>query len=177
MPNDANTLYKLIILYFLNQVDYPLTNAEISGFLLEREYTNYFTLQEVISDLLETELIRSTQIRNSSYFMITEEGRETLKFFGDKISDQIKTEILEFLQENQYKLRSEVSTPAEYYETNKGEFTVHLRMIENTSTLLNLEFVAPSEAKAVEICNNWAKTSDEIYTELFNRLVLNSGGN
>ena len=40
MQNDTMTLYKLMILYFLDQVDYPLTNAQISGFLLEQEYTN-----------------------------------------------------------------------------------------------------------------------------------------
>ncbi len=75
MQNDTMTLYKLMILYFLDQVDYPLTNAQISGFLLEQEYTNYFTIQQVISDLLEADLIQSETIRNSSYFRITEIGR------------------------------------------------------------------------------------------------------
>ena len=112
MSGDANTLYKLIILYFLSKVDYPLTNAEISGFLLEREYTNYFTIQEVISDLLDSELISRTQIRNSSYFQLTPEGKETLSYFDNEISDSIKEEINQFLRENSYKLRSESSTPA-----------------------------------------------------------------
>lgn len=29
------TLYKLIILYMLEKVDFPLTNAQISGFVLD----------------------------------------------------------------------------------------------------------------------------------------------
>ena len=105
MQNDTTTLYKLMILYFLNQVDYPLTNAQMSGFLLEREYTNYFTIQQVISDLLDAELIQSETIRNSSYFRITTEGKNTLHFFQDKISDAIKDDIRLFLHENQYELR------------------------------------------------------------------------
>ena len=40
------TLYKLIILYMLDRVDFPLTNSQISSFLLDRGYTNYFTLQQ-----------------------------------------------------------------------------------------------------------------------------------
>ena len=31
-------LYKLIILYILNRVDFPLTNAQISEFILEEGY-------------------------------------------------------------------------------------------------------------------------------------------
>ena len=30
------TLYKLIILYMLEKVDFPLTNAQISGFVLDK---------------------------------------------------------------------------------------------------------------------------------------------
>lgn len=51
MAVDSATLYKLIILYMLNKVDFPLTNAQISEFFLENEYTNYFSLQEAINDL------------------------------------------------------------------------------------------------------------------------------
>ena len=172
MSGDANTLYKLIILYFLSKVDYPLTNAEISGFLLEREYTNYFTIQEVISDLLDSEFISSTQIRNSSYFQLTPAGRETLSYFDSQISDQIKDEIEAFLKENSYKLRSETSTPAEYFETKKGEYTVHLKIIERESTLLDLSYIVPSESKAIEICDNWKNRNEEVYSTLFDLLVL-----
>ena len=33
------TLYKLIILYMLEKVDFPLTNAQISGFVLDKGNT------------------------------------------------------------------------------------------------------------------------------------------
>lgn len=36
------TLYKLIVLYMLEKVDFPLSNTQISDFFLEKEYTNYF---------------------------------------------------------------------------------------------------------------------------------------
>lgn len=39
------TLYKLIVLYMLEKVDFPLSNTQISDFFLEKEYTNYFTVQ------------------------------------------------------------------------------------------------------------------------------------
>ena len=42
-------LYKLIILYMLNKVDFPLTNSQISEFILDEGYTTYFNLQQAIS--------------------------------------------------------------------------------------------------------------------------------
>ena len=47
---DALTLYKLIILYMLDRVDFPLTNSQISEFILDKGYTDYFKLQQAISE-------------------------------------------------------------------------------------------------------------------------------
>lgn len=59
MTQDPLTLYKLIVLYMLNKVNFKLSYSQISSFLLEKEYTSFMTLQEVISDLQETDLINS----------------------------------------------------------------------------------------------------------------------
>ena len=50
---DALTLYKLIILYMLDRVDFPLTNSQISEFILDKGYTDYFKLQQAISELTQ----------------------------------------------------------------------------------------------------------------------------
>ena len=62
------TLYKLIILYMLKKVDFPLTNAQITDFMLDHEYTTYFTLQQALSELLESELIRVETISHTSQY-------------------------------------------------------------------------------------------------------------
>ena len=51
MSTDATTLYKLMVLYMLDKVNFPLSNSQIADFMLDRQYTNYFTLQEVLSSL------------------------------------------------------------------------------------------------------------------------------
>ena len=56
------TLYKLIILYMLNEVDFPLTNSQISEFILDEGYTTYFKLQQALSELLESGFIREESI-------------------------------------------------------------------------------------------------------------------
>ena len=58
MALEAETLYKLIIMHMLNKVEFPLTNSQISQFFLENEYTNYFTVQKSLSELIEDSRIR-----------------------------------------------------------------------------------------------------------------------
>ena len=61
-------------LYMLNKVNFPLTNAQISGFFLDKDYTSYFVLQQVISELIESKLISAETVRNTSYYKITDDG-------------------------------------------------------------------------------------------------------
>ena len=49
------TTYKLIVLYMAKHSKETLTNSQISEFILDREYTDYFQLQKVLSELTETE--------------------------------------------------------------------------------------------------------------------------
>lgn len=87
--SDPLSLYKLIVLKLLSQIDAPLTNSQISEFILNNEYTSYFTVQQVLSELEETGLVTMTSSYNSSIYRITDAGRDTLHYFGDKVSDAI----------------------------------------------------------------------------------------
>ena len=70
---DPFTTYKLIVLYMAKHATEALTNSQISEFILDREYTDYFQLQKVLSELTETELLHKSTISNSSYYELTEE--------------------------------------------------------------------------------------------------------
>ena len=63
---DTQTLYKLIVLKMLDQADAPLSNSQISEFILGKEYTNYFTLQQILSELDESGLDTVSSMRNTS---------------------------------------------------------------------------------------------------------------
>ena len=48
MLTEPMTLYKLMNLYLLKQVNFPLTNAQLTSFFTEHDYTTYFTLREEV---------------------------------------------------------------------------------------------------------------------------------
>ncbi len=93
MLSEPVTLYKLMNLYMLQQVNFPLTNAQLTNFFLEHDYTTYFTLQQTLNELAEAGLVRKETIRNSTRYEITQEGSDALSFFGSNISPAIIQDI------------------------------------------------------------------------------------
>lgn len=171
MQSEALTLYKLIILYILEKVDFPLSNAQVSNFILEKEYTNYFTIQQAISELIDSELILCETIRNTTLYKLTEAGQETLEYFNSQISDAIKKDIVDYLKENKYTLREEVSTLSDYYQSKPGEYLVRCQVKEKESSVIELTLTVPSEEEASTICNNWRGKSQEIYSFIIKSLI------
>ncbi len=170
MLQDPLTLYKLIVLYMLNRVTFPMTTAQVSDFILEKEYTNFLTLQQVINELTDAALISSETIRNRTHLSITPDGLETLTFFENRISDAIKEDINIFFRENEYTLRNEVSVLGDYYKSTSGEYDAHLIVKERGVNLVDLTMSVPTEEIAASICDNWQKKNQEIYQYLVSQL-------
>lgn len=163
MLSEPMTLYKLMILYMLKQVNFPLTSAQLSNFFLEHEYTTYFTLNQVLNELLEAKLLHVETNHNSSRYEITREGEETLSFFGNKISSAIIEDIDEYLKENKFRLRNEVGVTADFYKSTNQDFIVHCEVREGKSCLIDLELAVPDKDQAEIMCDHWKAKSQEIY--------------
>lgn len=164
------TLYKLIILYMLNRVDFPLTSAQVGDFLLDRDYTTFITLQQAIFELADTGLISAHSIGSRTHLMITAEGKSTLSFFENRISPAIKEEIGNYLEEKEMHLRDEVSITAEYYKSTAGEYDAHLCAREKNVKLVDITLSVPTEESAAAICDNWQRKNQEIYQFLVEQL-------
>ena len=170
MLQDTLTLYKLIVLYMLDRVTFPLTTAQISDFVLEREYTNFLTLQQVINELSDAGMISSQSIRNRTHLSITKEGQETLHYFENRISDAIKSDIKSYFRENEFALRNEVSVLGDYYKSTSGEYEAHLVAKDRGIVLVDITLSVPTEETAAAICDNWQKKNQSIYQLLIREL-------
>ena len=168
--SDPLTLYKLIILYMLNRVDFPLTKAQIGDFILEREYTNFLTLQQAIGELIDAGFVTAKSIRNRTHLILTEDGKQTLSFFGNQISDSIKKDIDEYFRNHELEMRNEVSILADYYKSTSGEYEAHLTAKDKGINLIDLTMSVPLEETAISICDNWQKKNQEIYQYLIEQL-------
>lgn len=170
MIEKSSTLYKIIILYMLEKVNFPLSNNQITNFFLDHGYTSYFHVQQTIHELLESKLMEEKKQGTSTCYQTTEEGRTTLSYFEKKISDEIREEINTYLKENDYEMRNANSIKAEYYRTPEQEYVVQCQVHEKKTILINLELTVPTEDIAKSFCSHWTKKNQEIYAYLMETL-------
>ena len=168
---ESFTLYKLIILYMLNKVDFPLTTSQISEFILDKGYTTYFKLQESLSELAASSLILPETTHNRTLYHLTENGAETILYFSNKISPAIRRDIDDFLREKQYDLKEEAAVRSDYYLNTNREYEVRCRITENGSSLIDLKLTVPTEKEAEAIVNHWNQKSQELYAIILAHLL------
>lgn len=171
MLSEPMTLYKLMNLYMLKQVNFPLTNAQLTDFFLKHEYAGYFTLQQALSELQESGLIRTESTHNSTRYVITREGEDTLSFFGKNISSAIVKDMDQYLKDNQCRMRNEVGISADYYKTTSQDYVVHCEVREGRNTLIDLNLSVPDKEQAEFMCSHWKERSQEIYSFVMKTLM------
>ena len=165
------TIYKLTILNMLDKVDFPLSNTQLTNFFLEHEYTDYFRVQQVISDLLDAELMRTESTHNNTHYYITAAGKETLNLLKDKISDAIERDIIQYFAENKLELRNDNSIIADYYRTPNHDFAVRCQYRQRDTNLIDLTLTVQTKEQAEAICNNWKKQNEDVYCYLMDILM------
>lgn len=155
----------------LDKVDFPLTTSQISEFILDKGYTTYFRLQETLSELTDSELLKIETTHNRTLYRLTETGTDTIHFFSNKISPEIRAEIDDFLKEKQYDLKEEVAVKSDYYLKTDHQFEVQCQIVENGSSLIDMRITVPTEKEAKAIVNNWNLKNQEIYASLLSQLL------
>lgn len=169
--NDTITLYKLMVLFLLKKGSLSLTNAQISDFFIEKGYTNYFTLQQVIHSLLDTEMITAETVRNTTRYNLTSRGEETLSYLKDKMSEGVIQDIISYLNDKKIELVNELSVLSDYDRAPNGEYAVHLRIMEKEAPVMDLTLSVVTMALAKRMCDNWQKNSSELYGYLMEQLL------
>ncbi|MBP3338440.1 MAG: DUF4364 family protein [Lachnospiraceae bacterium] len=171
MSLEPLTLYKLMTLYMLNKVNFPLTTNQLLDFFLSNNYTNYFTYMQILSELEESKLVNIEVVRSNSYYKINDDGAETIDLFVKKIPVSIIDDMDIFLVENKYELRNEVSALSDYYKSTNQDYIINCRIIEGNSTLIDMNLSVPSEDVAEMMCDNWRSSSQEIYSSIMKTLM------
>ena len=162
---------KLILLYIVKNIQYPLTKTQLTDLVLETSFINYFTLQQYIDDLETSNFIDYQYINEKYYIQLTDRGDNVLTFFGDRIS-QSKLSILDsYITEKKESIKKELTIHSDYTLDDTNSFIVTLKALENNSLLIDLKLSVGSKKQAIDLCSKWKEHSSEIYTQIINYLI------
>ncbi|MDR1018101.1 MAG: DUF4364 family protein [Lachnospiraceae bacterium] len=165
------TLYKLMILYMLKSVKFPLTTSQISEFIVEKGYTNFFKVQQSINELLNSHLIIDDKTYNKTSYYLSLEGKESVKYIGDDLNQMIRDDIDNYIANNKNRLLNEFSTKSYFEQLSDSSFLVHCIVEEDGINQVSLNLTVPKREMAESIANNWQSKNVDIYSYIMKQLL------
>ena len=163
---------KMIILQVLGSFEIPLTNDQITEFILENELLNYFDLQQYLNELTESKMIdKDVKENDEVFYFLTDNGRDSLSFFNTRLSKNLRQLINDKVSNKKDRIISDTNISADYERLENNEYLVKLKVEEYNHTLMNLELNIISNEHAKKICEKWENEAQFLYGDILNLLV------
>ena len=169
MPDNraTETEDKLILLSMIDGLG-GCTREQLMRFALEADRMAQFRFLLALGDLLEDSLVREAETEER-VMVLTPEGRETLRLFGETIRPSAAQRIRDNVPRWRTRFRDERQLPAEWQRTQDG-FCVTLRALEGGEELLCISLRAETREQAQRFCARCPQEAAEIYGTLIRRL-------
>ena len=168
----VQTENKLLLLYLINKMDIPLSNAQISQFALEENFMDYFVLQQTLADMVQAGYLETSQENNTTRYAVTDEGVTTLEYLEKQIDVDIRARITKYVTENSKTIKKEFEINANYfYDHDNREFIVKCGLYEDETMLMEISLSVVAREQAKFICKNWRENVNQLYGNIISELV------
>lgn len=156
---------KLLLLYIFCKVNKPISNSGITQIVLENNLINYFSLQQFLSELIESGLINDTKKNKQHMLSITSKGKDALEFFYSRIPDKKRETIDNYINNNISSIKRDIEISADY-EQNMDKYNVVLKLENGRETVIELKLSVDSDTKAKKICSMWKQNPQSFYSKI-----------
>ena len=159
------------LLYIIDKSPSNLTKYELIEFLLEKNYIDFFSIQQYLSELIDSDFIEIINNDNKEQYKVLEKGNTALDCFISKIPDNIKKDLEVEFNSQKIQKKKETQVISEYFQREDGQFIVNLRLVENSDTLFSLYLNVATKEQAELISDSWKEKTDLIYSETIRLLI------
>lgn len=173
LNSDDQTLAenKIMIMYILQKVDKKISYEALLDLVSTISDMNYFYFQQFLLDLQDDGYIVKTEDANTTYYELTESGKNSLDLTIDILPGILKLNIDSQFKKSMNEIKDKFAISAEYIPINEKEATVRCKIIDNNEVIFDLQLHAGSKEQAKKIVENWNTKSTEIYPEIFKLLT------
>jgi ABC-type long-subunit fatty acid transport system fused permease/ATPase subunit len=171
-PDGLRVENKLILLYLIDKMDLPLSRSQITDFVREGEYMDYYTLQQTLADMVEGNYLDKAQDNNNTRYSITDEGITTLEYFESHIPVGIRAKINKYVKAHFDSVKRDYEVTSNYFVNSEtGEFIVKCGVYEDKCALMEISVSVVSREQAKLIQANWKAHVSDLYMSILTELV------
>ncbi len=138
---------KILVCYFLKQINRPITPEQLIEIATEDGLINYFIFTEAINQLLEAKTLILEERDGEQYYVLTEMARIGADDFKTMVPRAFREKILTSGLKFFARLKNENDVKISYTEQQKG-WSVNVLCTEGGLTLMDLKLYAPDREQA-----------------------------
>jgi len=168
---------KLLLLYLINRMEFPMSRAQVTDFVRDADYMDYYTLQQTLATLVEGGHLDVTEENaldnNTTRYAVTGEGQTTLDYFEKNIPWSRRQAIDSYITENRGKIKKYYENTATYFPNmDNDEFQVKCGVYEDKRALLELVVSVDTREQAKLIQSNWRANASGLYKRIIDALTV-----
>ena len=167
---------KVLILYLLNKLADGIKSDNLYKIVSSTNNINYFYFQELLTDLIDTNLVGSFTKEDDTFIKITSDGQNSLSLTKSLLPGILKLKADHVFKDEVSSIAEESSIITEYIPTDENNYTVKCKIVEKTETIFEISTFAGSRDRAKQISDNWKNNANVIYPKIL-ELLLNGENN
>jgi len=159
---------KVLILFVMARVSYPVTNGEIYELCYQDDCLSYFDVCTAIPEMVKSGHLKEVE---DEKFVITEKGRADGSLTEDSIAFTVKQRAENAVNRFNRQLRRSSFVKTQIVPRDDGEFSVIMALDDEMGNLMTLELAAPNQRQAVRLSKLFEKKAESIYTLTMTELL------
>ena len=152
---------KVLILYVMARVNYPVTIGEIYELCYQDECLSYFDVCTAIPQMVASGHLKEVE---GERFEITDKGREAGALTEDSIACTVKQRAENAVARFNRQMRRSSFVRTQVIPRDTGDFSVILSLDDEAGNLMTLELVAPDQRQAVRLSRLFEKKAEAVYS-------------
>ena len=170
-PNEDLAENKVLILYILNKLLDGIKNDNLYKIVSSTNSINYFYFQELLTDLIDTNLVGSFTKDEDTFIKITSDGQNALSLTKSLLPGIVKLKADNVFKEEVSIIAEESSIVTEYTPKDENSYTVTCKIIEKNDVIFEVSTFAGARERAKQISDNWKNHAEEIYPKIIKLLL------
>lgn len=162
---------KVLILYLLNLIDGEFRQDALFQILSPINDMNYFYFKQVLTDLIDSDLVGTYEKEGEPVIKITSKGQNAYQLTKDVLPGILKLKADSIFAKEFSTIEEESSVIAEFTPKSENEYMIKCKIVENNETMFEVKTFAGSRDRAKRIVDNWRQNATTIYPQILNILL------
>ena len=151
---------KVLILFVMGKVSYPVTMQEIYELCYQDECLSYFDVCTAVPEMVKSGHLK--ELENDTYG-ITEKGKADGSLTEDSIAFTVKQKAENAVDRFNRQIRRSSFVKTQIIPRETGDFSVIMSLDDEMGNLMTLELVAPDQRQAVRLGKLFEKKAENVY--------------